>query len=153
MTTRAKFWPVEEKDIPECADVFVAVFGDAPWNEAWLVADAQTRLEEMYKTPGFHGVLAASDNKLLGFAMGHTEQWQRGKKHFYLQEMCVLPGYQRRGVGSGLVQTLCDVLARMDVETVYLLTARASAVQAFYEKLGLQANAKMIMMGKKLGEV
>ncbi|MBN1813348.1 MAG: GNAT family N-acetyltransferase [Anaerolineae bacterium] len=152
MTTLARFWPIEEKDIPECAEVFTAVFGGEPWNEAWHVADAQARLEEMVRTPGFHGVLVASDDKLLGFAMGHTEQWQHGKKHFYLQEICVLPDYQQRGLGSGLVQVLCRDLMALDVEAIYLLTARKSPAQAFYEKLGFDVNPEMIMMGKYLDE-
>jgi aminoglycoside 6'-N-acetyltransferase I len=150
MTTHARFWPAEEKDIPDCAEVFVEVFGNEPWNEEWHIADAQARLEEMAHTPGFQGVLAASDGKALGFAMGHTEQWQRGKKHFYLQEMCVLPDYQRRGVGSGLVQTLCDGLKRLNIEAICLLTTQESAAQAFYEKLGFDVNPKMVMMGKHL---
>jgi aminoglycoside 6'-N-acetyltransferase I len=152
MTIATRFQPIEEKDIPDCTEVFVAVFCDEPWNEAWHVADAQARLEEMVHTPGFHGVLVASDDELLGFAMGHTEQWQRGKKHFYLQEMCVLPDYQRRGLGSGLVQMLCRDLMAMDVEAIYLLTARGGPAQAFYEKLGFDVNPEMIMMGRYLNE-
>jgi aminoglycoside 6'-N-acetyltransferase I len=150
MMIAARFWPIEEKDIPDCAEVFTKVFGSEPWNEEWHIEDAQTRLEKMCKTPGFHGVLAATDDEILGFAMGHTEQWQRGKKHFYLQEMCVLPEHQRRGLGSGLVQMLCDNLAKMDVEAIYLLTARKGPAQAFYEKFGFQVNPKMTMMGKYL---
>jgi aminoglycoside 6'-N-acetyltransferase I len=152
MTTRVRFWPIEEKDIPECTKVFAAVFGDEPWNEEWHVADAQARLEEMAHTPGFHGVLVASDDEILGFAMGHTEQWQCGKKHFYLQEMCVLPDYQQRGLGSGLMQVLCRDLMAMGVEVIYLLTARGGPAQAFYERLGFDVNPEMIMMGKYLSE-
>jgi aminoglycoside 6'-N-acetyltransferase I len=150
MTTRVRFWPIEKKDIPKCAEVFAAVFGNEPWNEEWHVADAQARLEEMAYTPGFHGVLVASDDELLGFAMGHMEQWQRGKKHFYLQEMCVLPCYQQRGLGSSLVQALCRDLMAMGVEAINLLTARGGPAQAFYEKLGFDVNPEMIMMEKYL---
>lgn len=152
MTTLARFWPIEEKDIMECAKVFAAVFGDAPWNEEWHVADARARLKEIYRTPGFHGILVASDDEILGFAMGHAEQWRHGKKHFYLQEVCVLPGYQRRGLGSGLVYELCRDLMALDVEAIYLLTAREGPAQAFYKKLGFDVNPKMVMMGKYLDE-
>jgi aminoglycoside 6'-N-acetyltransferase I len=150
MTIAARFWPIEEKDIPDCAEVFVKVFGSEPWNEKWHIADAEARLEEMVHTPGFYGALAATDGEILGFAMGHTEQWQRGKRHFYLQEMCVLPEHQRRGLGSGLVQTLCDNLAEMGVGAIYLLTAQEGPAQAFYTRLGFDVNPKMIMMGKYL---
>jgi aminoglycoside 6'-N-acetyltransferase I len=150
MTTHARFWPIEEKDIQGCAEVFIEVFGNEPWNEEWHIADAKARLEEMYHTPGFHGVLAASGDEVLGFAMGYTEQWQRGKRHFYLQEICVLAEHRRLGVGTGLVHVLCRDLMTMDVEAIYLLTAREGPAQAFYEKLGFDVNPKMIVMGKYL---
>lgn len=152
MTTHVRFWPIEEKDIPECAEVFVAVFGSEPWNEEWHIADAKAHLEEMAHTPGAYGVVAVEDDKALGFAMGYAEQWRRGKKHFYLKEMCVLPGHQRSGIGTGLMKTLCDDLAKLDVEAIYLLTARGGLAQAFYEKLGFDVKPRMIMMGKYLDE-
>ena len=110
------------------------------------------RLEEMQRTPGSYGVVATEDNRALGFAVGYAEQWQRGRKHFYLKEMCVLPGHQRRGLGTGLMQTLCNELAQMGIEAIYLLTARESSAQAFYERLGFDVNPKMILMGKYIDE-
>lgn len=150
MADWARFWPIEERNIQDCAEVFVEVFGNEPWNEQWHIADAQARLEEIVHTPGFHGVLAASADKTLGFAMGYTEQWRRGKKHYYLKEMCVLPSHQRSGIGTGIMQTLCNNLAKLDVEAIYLLTAREGPAQAFYKQLGFDVNPKMIMMGKYL---
>jgi aminoglycoside 6'-N-acetyltransferase I len=152
MADWARFWPIEEKDIQGCAEVFVTVFGNPPWNENWDIADAKARLEEIYHTPGFHGIFVASDYETLGFAMGHTEQWRRGKKHFYLQEICVRTEHQRRQVGTNLIRVLCQDLMAMDVEAIYLLTARVGPAQAFYEKLGFDVNPRMIMMGKYLDE-
>jgi ribosomal protein S18 acetylase RimI-like enzyme len=152
MADWARFWPIEEKDIPDCAEVFVKVFGNEPWNEEWHIADARARLEEIYHTPGFHGIFVASDYEMLGFAMGYAEQWRRGKKHFYLKEMCVLTEHQRRGVGTNLIHVLCQDLMTMDVEAIYLLTAREGPAQAFYERLGFDVNPKMIMMGRYLNE-
>jgi aminoglycoside 6'-N-acetyltransferase I len=150
MATSVRFRPIEHRDIPECAKVFIAVFGNEPWDEDWNVADAQARLDEIYHTPGFYGVVAADGDDVLGFAMGHVEQWQRGKKHFYLVEMCVLPNHQQRGLGASLMQTLCGDLAKTGVEVIYLLTAQDSAAQGFYEKLGFEVNPEMILMGKYL---
>lgn len=143
-------YPLGEAHLTRCAEVFVTVFGNPPWNEAWDVDDVKTRLEEMYRTPGSYGVIAIEENEVLGFAMGYAEQWRRGKKHFYLKEMCVLPGRQRSGIGTEIVETLRRELMEMGVEAIYLLTARESPAQAFYEKLGFHVNAKMIMMGKYL---
>jgi aminoglycoside 6'-N-acetyltransferase I len=145
-------------DIRLCAEVLVAVFSRAPWNEDWRVADALVRLEELYRTPGFYGVVACAGEamvsptdreQILGFAMGYTERWKRGR-HFYLTEMCVMPHRQRRGVGTVIMRALCRGLAEMDVEAMYLLTLRGSPAEAFYEQCGFNANRKMILMGKWL---
>jgi aminoglycoside 6'-N-acetyltransferase I len=145
-------------DICRCAEVFVAVFSREPWNEDWRVTDALTRLEELYRTPGFYGVIAYADEEMvppedseqgLGFAMGHTERWKRGRP-FYLTEMCVMPHRQRRGVGTAIMRVLCQDLAEMDVEAMYLLTLRDSPAEAFYEQCGFNVNSRMILMGKWL---
>ena len=130
MADWARFSPIEEKDIPDCAEVFVEVFGNEPWNEEWHIADARARLEEIYHTRGPYGVIAIEDGEAVGFAMGHTEQWRRGKKHFYIKEMCALTDRQRHGLGTGLMKTLCSDRAKRDVEAIYLLTAREGPAQA-----------------------
>jgi aminoglycoside 6'-N-acetyltransferase I len=149
---------IHRADLRRCAKVFVAVFSREPWNEDWRVTDVLTRLEELYRTPGFYGVIACTDEErvslaepeqVLGFAMGYAERWKRGR-HFYLTEICVMPHRQRRGVGTAIMGALCQDLAEMDVEAMYLLTLRDSPAEAFYEQCGFNVNPKMILMGKWL---
>lgn len=110
-----------------------------------------TRLEEIYRTPGFYGLVAEAEGQgVVGFAMGYAEQWQE-QKHFYLKEMCVATQGQRRGIGTAIMQGLEQGLAAMDVEKIYLLTARGSSAEAFYQKCGFYISPKMIMMAKYLG--
>jgi aminoglycoside 6'-N-acetyltransferase I len=146
------------EDIRQCAEVFVEVFGHAPWNEDWVIADALVRLEEIGRTPGFYGVIAYEDEgavlpvsseQVLGFAMGYTEQWKQGR-HFYLTEMCVVPHCQRRGIGTAIMEALCQGLVAMGVEAIYLLTLRDSPAAVFYEKSGFNISPRMILMGKRL---
>jgi ribosomal protein S18 acetylase RimI-like enzyme len=70
-----------------------------------------------------------------------------------LKEMCVSTQHQRRRVGTNLIRVLCQDLVAMDVEAIYLLTAREGPAQAFYEQLGFDVNPKMIMMGKYLEDI
>ncbi len=81
--------------------------------------------------------------------MGYIEQWDK-QKVFYLKEMCVKSQHQGGGIGTAILETLEDDLLQMDVNKVYLLTARDSAAEAFYNKQGFYASRKMIMMGKYL---
>ena len=150
MCEKQRLHVMAHSDIPECAEVFVAVFGRDPWNEAWTTAEAEARLDAFFSTPGAYGTLARSeDGRVLGFAMGHAEQWCRGR-HFYLREMCVLPDRQREGIGSELFRALVGGLSKMDVSVVYLMTARKSTAEAFYEKHGFDSNPDMVLMGKPI---
>lgn len=64
--------------------------------------------------------------------------------------MCVKGQHQGRGIGTVILEELEDHLIQMDVSKVYLLTARDSSAEAFYNKRGFYASPKMIMMGKYL---
>lgn len=105
------------------AALYVAVFNAAPWNDSWTEAYARVRLGEITDTPGYVGVALHQDDGLCGFAMGHSEQWFSGR-HFLLQEMCVRPDRQRRGLGSALITALEARLS--GTESLYLLTAAKS---------------------------
>ena len=143
---------IEQGDIDQCAEVFVGVFNSASWKEGWDTVEALTRLEALYKTPGFHGVLAEESSKVFGFAMGRVEQWSGQRKQFYLEEMCVESSHQRRGIGTAIMQALCRELSRLRVEKIYLLTSRDGAAEAFYRRCGFDVNFRIIMMGKYVGE-
>ena len=144
--------PFQTHHLSACVQLFCAVFNQPPWNEEWDQAEASLRLQEIVGTPGFFGIVAASKTEeanLLGFALGYTEQWNR-QKHYYLKEMCVHPDVQHQGVGSAIMQVLEEAVAAQQVSKIYLLTARASSAEAFYQKCGFYVSTKMIMMGKYL---
>lgn len=56
-----------------CANVFVEVFKDEPWNEHWTQQTAKMRLLETLNTPGFIGFVLRH-NEVLGFVVGYYEQ-------------------------------------------------------------------------------
>ena len=69
---------------------------------------------------------------------------------FYVQEMCVLEAYRGQGVGRQIVAALEAKLAEQSISSLYLLTARNSAAEAFYEKLGFYNNEGVVVMTKRL---
>ncbi len=143
--------PIKHQHVALCVEVFLTVFNSPPWDEAWPAPAALKRLEDLFKTPEFFGLLAADGTEVVGFAMGHSEHWDRGF-HFYLKEMCVVPHRQQSGIGSMLMQALCGDLEARQVEKIYLLTARGGPAERFYTKQGFYVSQKLVMMGKYLGE-
>ena len=144
-----KFTRIERDDLAECERVFLRVFNNAPWNESWQAESVARRLDDIYQTPGFYGLLCQIEGETVGFALGTIEQWD-ANKHFYLKEMCVVSAQQRRGVGAALLNALEENLINEGVERLYLHTARDTPAQAFYQKQGFFVSARIIMMSKRL---
>jgi len=71
-----------------------------------------------------------------------------------LQEFCVSPPHQKRGISKAL---LCELLPRLagaeHVGAVYLLTDHASPAQAFYERLGFAPSANKVVMGAAMASL
>lgn len=135
--------------MPACAALFVEVFGAPPWNESWDASTATRRFNDCWRTPGFFGLLAQSEEQIVGFALGCVEQWNTNR-HFHLREMCVAPQRQRRGVGRQLMQALEDHLREAGVGKITLHTARDSDAQTFYDRCGFHTSARLVMMSKRL---
>jgi N-acetylglutamate synthase-like GNAT family acetyltransferase len=140
-----KLQPIELIHLIECADLFISVFSAPPWNETWSQEIALMRLKDCYDTPGSYGIVAISDDKVFGFAIGYAEVWYEDK-HFYLKEMCVRSTNQRSGIGMSIIDVLRQDLVSKGVSTIYLLTARNSPAEDFYQKCGFSNHPKMTMM-------
>ena len=142
-----KLQPIESSHLRECASLFVSVFSNPPWNEAWKQETAFKRLTDCYNTPGSYGIFATAEDEISGFAIGHIETWYEDK-HFYLKEMCVQSTHQRSGIGTKIIDLLHQDLASKGVSMIYLLTMRDSPAAAFYEKRGFSNNPEMTVMLK-----
>jgi ribosomal protein S18 acetylase RimI-like enzyme len=143
------FTSVDQDNLAECAALFVKVFNNPPWNENWEVESVALRLDDCYRTPGFIGVAVRAESEIVGFAVGYIERWDKGQ-HFYLKEMCVATEQQNGGVGTALLLALEERLKAKGAEKLYLLTARDTSAQAFYEKRGFYVSPRMVMMSKWL---
>ena len=135
---------LELTELGSCADLYVSVFNQEPWNDEWTIEMAQTRLTEMLNTPGSLGYTANSEVEVIGFVLGYREQWYSGK-HFYLAEMCVAPQLQRSGVGSTLLDHLVRELREDTTEQINLFTMRDTHASSFYTKYGFRKNTQMEM--------
>lgn len=143
------FYPISSSCLEECADLFVEVFNNPPWNESWLKEFAYERLDDCYRTPNFRGLIAKAEEISLGFVMGYVERWDTNK-HFYLKEMCVSTKLHRSGIGSQLLKKLEEMIGDEDIQKIIIHTARNSPAQSFYEAQGFYTSEKIIMMGKWL---
>ncbi|MEM9949541.1 MAG: GNAT family N-acetyltransferase [Cyanobacteria bacterium P01_D01_bin.36] len=142
-----KLQPIEPGHLRECANLFVSVFSNPPWNETWDQEIALKRLKDYYSILGSYGIVATAEDKVFGFAIGYAEAWYEDK-HFYLKEMYVQSTCQRSGIGTKTMDVLHQDLVSKGVSMIYLLTMRDSPAAAFYEKCGFSNNPKIAMMLK-----
>ena len=143
------FNSIERDNLSECVGLFISVFNNLPWNESWDAEAASEQLDDCYGTPGFYGLIAKTDDEVVGFALGFIRRWDKSR-HFHLKEMCIVSEKQRDGIGTALLHELEEQLKNQGVAKLTLDTARDTPAQAFYEKNGFGVSSKMIMMSKWL---
>lgn len=124
-----------KSDIKSCAKVYQEVFNHSLWKESWSYEEAVNRLEYIYKTDGFIGLVAIYENSVLGFVLGNIEPYTKGNA-FYLREMCVKTQKQNEGIGNKLIINLHNELKKTKVIISYLITQQNSSASNFYKKNG-----------------
>lgn len=83
-------------------------------------------------------VLGAYDgDKLVGFIRAVGD----GQTIVFVQDIIVLPEYQRQGIGTLLLQAILDKY--QDVYQLELLTDNTEKTKAFYRSLGLTASDEL----------
>lgn len=149
MMTVAEVRDVVPEDMESIGRVFLACFNGPPWNDGWSVEGAYQRLTDLFAAKHFRGAVALLDSTVVGAILGQKERWVDAY-HFNLVEMCVLPGLQRRGIGTGLMRHLLRGLAREQVTNLYLLTAVDGPAASFYSKMGFYLSRGRIIMARNV---
>ncbi len=144
----SQFRLLQRTDLPACATIYAKVFSAPPWSEVWTDQAALTRLQHLYDSKGFVGMLFEKQ-EVQGFVLGTIEPFNTGNL-FYLREMCMAQEVQAQGLGSQLFNAFEQQLRLHEVEQIYLATARGSNAEKFYARLGFAAAQNMVFYDKKL---
>ncbi|MBN4007016.1 GNAT family N-acetyltransferase [Nostoc sp. LPT] len=134
--------------LDECANLAVEVFNGELPNQHWTRETARVRLQEIFNTSGFVGLVCRSW-EMQGFVVGICEQWENTLR-FELKTICVRSDRQGHGIGTNLLQQLVNTLKSMNVNSIYLLTSKDGLAEAFYTKNGFQRSPRMIFMSHQL---
>jgi GNAT superfamily N-acetyltransferase len=114
------------------------------------VASAGDRLRHFFESSGFVGFVAIQQGVLVGFLLGNTEPFHT-QGMFYLREMCVLPNFQRGGIGNALLEKLETFLVSRSIAGIYLITERALPAARFYSRGGFGHSESTGFYAKQLG--
>jgi aminoglycoside 6'-N-acetyltransferase I len=138
---------LKSDQIEPCAELYVKVLNGAPWFDKWSHETAFHRLNNIFKTPHFIGVVAFEDEQVVGAILGNREQWYEGY-HYALKEMFVL--HQKRGIGTQMMQALEVILKEQGVHSIELFTSKGDKIDEFYAKQDFRILNDMCMMYKNV---
>lgn len=141
--------PFTAEHLGAASNVFVRTFAADPWNEVWPLTSARRRISNIAHAPGFVGFASFREGDLIGFVLGRLEPYC-DEEHFHLQEMCVAPEFQRRGIGRLMLQHLHGYLVSAGCKQVYLITARESRAEHFYTQNGYRQAQRAGVMVRRL---
>lgn len=111
-------------------DVLWALFQSTGWNEVYRLSP-----EELWEaiSASWHVVAVYDGAGLVGFGRLVSD----GVLHAMIYELIVAPEYQKRGIGSQVLERLVDACKAHRIRDIQLFCARGK--RAFYEKRGFAA--------------
>ncbi|GCD11576.1 GNAT family N-acetyltransferase [Clostridium tagluense] len=140
---------IKDQHILKCSALYIKVFNAEPWNDKWTLETAHKRLNDIYISTNFEGVLYVEDEQIKGAIFGNYEQFYDGV-HYNLREMFISNELQGQGIGSKLLNELEKRLKGIGVTTIILFTSKENKTSEFYLRNNFTEWDSMAMMGKDL---
>lgn len=140
---------LNETHLKECSLIYIDTFNEEPWHDNWDEVSSYNRLDEIYRTPGFIGLVVIENEKVLGAIFGNLETWFEGYM-YNLKEMFVEKSSKGNGLGSILFSHLEEALKNHKVTSISLFTSKGDLTEKFYLKNGCETEDDMIMMCKNM---
>lgn len=146
-----KIRELDESHTDEIKSVFLKIFSEEPWNDAWTDRQLQLYILELMGNSN-PLLLGLYDNeRLAGISLGRIRHWYTGAE-YWIDEFGVLPEYQQKGTGSDFMKKIKEFLADRDVKVITLLTDRTFPAFRFYKKNGFSEREEQVFMVFKEGE-
>lgn len=135
------FQHLDAVDVPLLKDllrVFGTAFEDVETYQGAVPADQY--LTTLLAKPHFIAIVALDDDGVVGgLAAYELEKFERNRREIYIYDLAVLEAHRRRGVATGLIETLKAVARRRDAYVIYVQADQGDdpAIR-LYESLGVK---------------
>jgi len=136
---------ITKADFRRCADGLVAAYEGAPWYNPWTKEEALLRIEATLSGFNARGYVAEVEGEVVAMCLGRVDYYYNGWRQFCIDEFNVRPEFQGKGVGSGLMGYVSDLLKKDGIARVFLMTGGERAAD-FYEKVGFDKIDEGTMM-------
>jgi predicted N-acetyltransferase YhbS len=124
-----------EKDIPECGQVFLDIFGPNGCGESWTLATSLKNIEDNSSAKNFCFV-ATVDQKIVGMILAFPVA-REAKTDIFIDTIGVLSAYQGQHIGKSLLDSVEEVARSQDAEFIRLLANPKFISFDWYQKIGM----------------
>ena len=94
-------------------------------------------LKNFIKNENAYGFVAKEKGNIIGFAYGYSLLRPDGRTMFYVHSIGILPVYQEKGYGTGLLSFVRDYSKKIGCSEMFIITDKGNSRAChIYEKLG-----------------
>lgn len=101
----------------------------------WDGTDQRDRFKEFIKKNSDRIYIIMIDNKRIGFYQGQIVN----DKTYYIENICIIPEYQGKGIGTDLIKTILEKHSDKNIEIQYF---KQNPVGNLYKRLGFVNNGE-----------
>lgn len=128
---------MDDKSVMLCAVLYLNAYKEEPWKETYLIDDVVNYINCFMKSQTKRAYMLLFEEKIIGMALGLIVPCI-GSDYFRLEDICITPEYQSRGLGSKFIKLLSHCFASEKCDSILLGTKRGYPAHSFYLKNGFQ---------------
>ncbi len=139
----------EHGDLQHCAEILITVYNNELWQCRWSKEIAEKYLREIVDNKRFVGFTIWNEDKLNGAIFCHEKTWWNNDEIF-IDEMFILPEFQRQGYGTELLNAVEEYISQNRLAGFTLTTNRYAPAPCFYRKNGFCDADHVLYMYKEV---
>ncbi len=148
-----EFIILDESYLDEMAELYKNAFAGEPWNDDW--SNREQLYEYIKEISGAYNCLnfgLKMDGKLVAMSLGMIRHWWEGT-NYNIEELCVLPELQGRGVGSRFMELIENDIQTRGAVGIFLQTDNDKPAYKFYKKIGFGDLGAHVSLYKNINKV
>lgn len=150
MDSAEQFVVLDESYLPQIAELYKNAFAGEPWNNDWSDREQLTAyIRDIACCFNSLNFGLTENGRLIAVSLGSTRHWWEGT-NYNLEELCIDPEFQRRGIGTRFVKLIEDELHRRGIGGIFLQTDSDKPSYGFYKKNGFGELTAHVSFFKKV---